>query len=267
MPHAALAPLFLLLAALLTAGSGTAAPAECPRALRTSQSPASSGPAPAVPAPLTLVAEDLLKELLQRSGLRVDRIEMPRVRAFADYKAGKIDFVTLAARTEDRDQHGQLLPLGRLKPMLIVLKSHAAGLRNTDDLLHSGLRLMMVRGQQFGAGFQSLLDRAAQTGRFSTAADQLTLVRMLKAGRAEAILGLPALFEPVLRAEAFGDQITVLDLNLSEPVDEGVYVSDKVPAACLQRLSQTVRELRDSGWYRALVARHVPPEVRQGLLP
>lgn len=267
MTPAAAAPFLALFALLMAVASCAAsAPPECPRALRTSQSP-STGGTPVVAAPLTLVAEDLLKELLQRSGLRVERIEMPRVRAFADYKAGTIDFVTLAARTEDRDRHGQLLPLGRLKPMLIVLKSHASGLRNTDDLLHSGLRLMMVRGQQFGAGFQSLVDRATQTGRFSTAADQLTLVRMLKAGRAEAIIGLPALFEPVLRAEAFGDQVTVLDLNLSEPVDEGVYVSNKVPTACLQRLSQAVRELRDGGWYRALVARHVPPEVRQGLLP
>ena len=51
--------------------------------------------------------------LPERSGLRIERREMPRMRALAEFKAGTIDLVPVASRTDEREGWGTLLPMFR----------------------------------------------------------------------------------------------------------------------------------------------------------
>jgi len=245
---------------------GAAAAQACNRTLTVAMSSMTSEKNIA-PSPLEQAGDELVEALSLRSGLRIERREMPRMRALAEFKAGTIDLVPVASRTDEREGWGTLLPMGRVKPMLIVRKERAAGMREREDLLARGWTLSIVRGQQFGMRFDSLVAELDKAGQLSAVGDQLTIVRMLKAARSDAALGLPAVFEPALRAEGMLDQVRIVDLDLGDEVDLGTYVSRVTPAACLERLQQASEQLRRSGWYERLLARHLSPTMRQGLLP
>lgn len=259
-------PLIPLLALLLSAGSPLAQ--TCPRPLIAAMSSMSMRPGSQA-SPLERMAEELMLELARRSGLSIERREMPRIRAFNEFKGGTVDLVPMATRTDEREGWGRLLPLGRAKAMLMLPRNRGAGnaLRKAEDLLSQPLTVSLVRGQAFGMRFDSLVEKLERAGKLSQVGDQLTIVRMLKAGRSDAALGLPAVFESALMAEGWLDEIRVIDLDLADAVDEGTYVSRLTPAACVDRLERASEQLRESGWYRELQARHLAPAMRQGLLP
>ncbi len=264
MPPRPTPPLVPLLALLLSVG--TAVAQTCPRPLIAAMSSMSVRPGSQA-SPLERMAEELMMELARRSGLQIERREMPRIRAFNEFKSGAVDLVPMATRTDEREGWGRLLPLGRAKAMLMVRKDRAAALRKTEDLFAQPLTVSLVRGQAFGLRFDSLVEKLERGGRLSVVGDQLTIVRMLKAGRSDVALGLPAVFESALAAEAWLDKIRVIDLDLADAVDEGTYVSRLTPATCVNRLERASEQLRESGWYRELQARHLAPAMRQGLLP
>lgn len=256
----------LLVATLQMLPAGTALAQACPRPLVAAMSSMSARPG-LQGSPLERMAEELMAELGRRSGLRIERREMPRIRAFNEFKGGTVDLVPMATRTDDREGWGRLLPMGRAKAMLMARKDRAARLRKADDLFSPSLTISLVRGQAFGMRFDSLVEKLERSGRLSQVGDQLTIVRMRKAGRSDAALGLPAVFESALVAEGWLDEIRIIDLDLADAVDEGIYVSRLTPAACVERLEQASEQLRESGWYRELQARYLSPAMRQGLLP
>ncbi|MDM4765838.1 transporter substrate-binding domain-containing protein [Pelomonas sp. SE-A7] len=254
----------LLFLPLLVPGAAQAQ--DCPRPLVVAMS--SMNPRPGMaPSALERMAEDLMAELANRSGLRIERREMPRIRAFNEFKTGTVDLVPVATRTDEREGWGRLLPMGRAKAMLLVRKDRAGALHKPEDLLYQALTVSLVRGQAFGLRFDSFVEKLERAGRLSVVSDQLAIVRMIKAGRSDAALGLPAVFEPALQAEGWADEIRILDLDLADAVDEGTYVSRLTPAGCVERLEKASEQLRESGWYRGLQVRHLSPAMRQGLLP
>lgn len=261
-PAVSLLPLLLPLTMLLSSG----AVFSCPRPLVVALSSMSARPG-ALPSPLERVAEQLIRELARLSGVRLETREMPRVRAFSEFKAGTVDLVPMATRTDEREAWGRLLPMGRAKAQVIVSREHAARARKPADLITQARSISLVRGQAFGSRFDRLIEQLDRTGRLSAVGDQLTIVRMLKAGRSDVALGLPAVFEPALVAEGWLEEIRVIDLDLSDAVDEGTYVSRMTPAACVDRLERASEQLRESGWYRELQVRYLAPAMRQGLLP
>jgi len=254
---------FALLAAALFAACGVACAEEaCPAVLHLALPSVPNKREQQEDTPIRHVLDELIPEFARRAGTQIQLEFMPRVRAFAELRHGSVDLVPMATRTMERDGFAQMVVMGRIKAMLIMRKPVAPHPVSSDELLAGSMRVVVVRGQEFGPHFDALLVKLQKLGRLDSVADQLIAVRMLKAGHTDAILGLPAFFAPMLDTEGLAEQTEAVDGDLIESVDEGLYMSSKLPAACRARLQAAGETLRSNGFYRSLLNRFIPPTQR-----
>lgn len=256
--------LAILVGALGLALAHTAGAQACPRPLTVAMTSLQPSRADA---PLERAADALLDELAQRSGVQWTRTDMPRMRAVTEFKAGRIDVLPMASRSDERDAWGRLLPLGRVKPLLILPRRSPITPQQVQDLTAFDLPLTLVRGQQFGSRFDAWAEGLARAGKIHIVSDQGTAVRMMKAGRSAGALGLPAVYESALQQAQWSGEVQMLDLNLGDPVDIGMYLSAATPESCIEPLRRAADQMRRSGAYLALLERFLSPRMRQGLLP
>ncbi|MBV8379853.1 MAG: transporter substrate-binding domain-containing protein [Paucibacter sp.] len=260
MPYRRNALLLLALTAIW-ALNATADVAPCDRPLRVAMS---SMPDARLTddTPIRHMLDELMPEWSRRADASLVLQPMPRVRAFSELKAGSIDIVPMATRAPERDAYAELVVMGRMKAMLIVRKDAATMPGSETELLASRLRVILVRGQEFGSHWAAIQAELQRHGRLDIVGDQLAAVRMLKVHRADAVFGLPVFFAPALSAEGLSDTVSIVDAKLAEPTDEGFYVSRALPAACRARLQEAGTSLRRSGIYQSLLSRYMPPDDR-----
>ena len=216
--------------------------------------------------PLRHATDALLPEIARLSGIFIRYDIMPRMRAFPELKAHHVELVPMSTRDPERDRYAHLLVLGRMKAML-MLRHDATAPQSAEEVRAGKLRLVMVRDQSFGARTAALTRELEAQGRLDRVADQRAAADALSAHKAEAIIGLPAFFAPSLAGTGLLDQLDIVDAGIGDPVDEGVYIGNHVPASCVDRLERVVQHLRESGYYHDLVERQIPASQRAGLMP
>ena len=217
--------------------------------------------------PLRHATDALLPEIARLSGIFIRYEIMPRMRAFPELKAHHVELVPVSTRDEERDHYARLLVLGRMKAMLMLRRDVAEPPQSSDELLAGKLRVVMVRDQSFGPRTGQLVRELEALGRLDRVPDQRAASDALATHKADGIIGLPAFFAPSLAGTGVLEQVDIVDAGLGDPVDEGVYIGNHVPAACVQRLERVVQRLRESGYYRDLVERQIPSNQRAGLMP
>lgn len=157
---------------------------------------------------------------------------VPRARLEALFESGRADLLVPASRSPRRDQHGLFVPLVQARPTLISLNSDRPALRSLQDLLaRRELRVTLVRGYDYGAVYQSLMQELRAQKRLSLEVDPVSVARALEAGLADVTIMAPAILHGAL---SMSPRVQHLQSRLRvEPVDElpwndsGLYISKK----------------------------------------
>lgn len=232
---------------------------DCPRPLLMSL------PAVRADTPLDQLAFAMREKLEKKAGLRIEIRPMTRVRAQTEFLAGRIDLFPMGTRSAERDEGGTLVPQGSVKAMLIMPRARAATPVSREDLVARGLNVTNIRGQHFGARSTGFLADLAKAGKLQTVSDPGSAIRMLKAGRTDAVYGLALYFDAALRAEGWLDEIDVVDADIGDPIEFGAYVSHSTPRPCLEALARAEAEFRATGVIDEQVRRLFPAKLRAGL--
>lgn len=254
--------------ACLVAGAAQAA---CSRVLQVPLAPVGLSVLLPPQGPATGVYPELLRQL-EAEGCSFAMSAVPRARQELMFENGKSDLLLPASRTPRREEFGEFVPLIQARAMMIALNSDRRLPGSLRALAQaSELRVVLVRGFDYGEAYQGLLKELLRQGRLRLEVDPVAVARVLAAGGADVTLMAPS----ILVGALYGDErVTHLLGHLRmEAVDElgwndsGAYLSR---AAMNEADRRVVREALEkaarSGQVWKLFRQFYPPGSMEGSL-
>eukprot|EP01137_Pigoraptor_chileana_P009308 Opistho-2@57344 len=218
--------LLLTLTLLLAA---TPARAQCSRALNVPVAP--------IGLSVTTVGEavggvypELLRGLAGKDGCNMNFTVVPRARLELMFESGRADLLVPATRTPRRDEHGVFVPMVSSRALLISLLSDTRPpVQSLGELLEQRreLRVVVVRGFDYGDAYQALVRELGQQGRLLQAADPISVARMLNSGMADLTIMASTIMTGALQGDA--RVRFMLDRLRYEPVEELPWGESGIP--------------------------------------
>ncbi len=116
---------------------------------------------------------DMLRSIAAKEQCRFVITGVPRARLERLFETGKADLLVAAQRAARRDEFGVFVPMVRSRAALISLDdADRPAFKSFQDLMdHKETRLVVVRGYDYGAGYQELLDTLSRDNRVIFEAD------------------------------------------------------------------------------------------------
>ena len=180
--------------------------------------------------PATGVYPELLRQLGEAEGCLFAMSAVPRARQELMYETGRGDLLVPATRTPRRDEFGDFVPLIQARAMMISLRSDRVLPGSLRALAQaSELRVVLVRGFDYGEAYQGLLKELGRQGRLRLEVDPVSVARVLDAGGADLTLMAPSILASALHAdERVSHLLGRLRLDAVEELgwnDSGIYLS------------------------------------------
>ena len=178
----------------------------------------------------TGVYPELLRQVGEADGCAFAMSTVPRARQELMFEKGQSDLLVPASRTPRRDEFGDFVPLIQARAMLISLQSERVLPASLKALSAAAeLRVVLVRGFDYGDAYQGLLKELTRQGRLRLEADPVSVARVLDAGGADLTLMAPSILVSALHADERVSHLlgrlrlgSVEELNWN---DSGIYLS------------------------------------------
>ena len=210
---------------------------------------------------------DLLRGMEEKEGCTFVMSGVPRARLELMFESGKADLLIPASKTPKRDEVGHFVPLIQNRATLISVENGRAPVRSLSELLsRQDLRVIAVRGFDYGQAYQEALVELGRLGRLTWEVDPLSVARLLKSGSVDATI-----MAPVILAGAMQDDARVaglLDKLRFEPLEElpwgenGAYISKtSLSKDDVQALVTAMTRLSQSGLVWKGFQRYLPAAV------
>ncbi|MFZ6638426.1 substrate-binding periplasmic protein [Undibacterium sp. TC4M20W] len=175
---------------------------------------------------------DIFRSISSRETCQFHFLAVPRARLELMFENGQADVLFPAIRTARRDEHGIFIPLIYTRATLISLQSARPAIHSQQELLEQkNLKVVIVRGYDYGEAYQAILTELQKQGRLIVEADTVSAARVLKAGVADISIMAPYIFAGAVqgdaRVEDMADKLrfeALPELNWS---DSGIYLSRK----------------------------------------
>lgn len=206
-----------------------------------------------------------------RAGCTFTFSVVPRVRIESMFANGQADMLLAATEVERRGQHGVFIPMFETRPSLVTLSAAAKGpVRSLAGLLaRRDLRVVLVRGYDYGAVYRSTIATLEAQGRVYFQPDPQTVARMLASSLADVTIMPSGVFLAGTvedsRTEDLARRVRVEQLPELPWIRSGVYLSrTTLSAADREVIEQAIASSVRSGlWWQAM-KRYYPGDVLAG---
>lgn len=174
---------------------------------------------------------DAMQEI-KKDGCQLNLTNVPRARLETMFEAGTADLLFPSNKTSHRDELGVFIPLIKNRAALISLTANQLNIKSSQELLaHKDIRVVLVRGYDYGPAYQDLTVELTRQGRVFLDADVASVARMLKNSDKYVTIMAPNTFLGAIH----GDPRTqdLLGKLSFTPIDElpwsdtGIYISKK----------------------------------------
>ena len=210
---------------------------------------------------------DLLHTISAKTGCEFTTTVVPRARLEALFEVGKADILMPATRTPQRDRYGAFIPLLDTRATLISLAGRRAPLHSVRQLLEQReLRLALVRGNDYGEAYQTLVKQLSAQGRVFLEADAVGVARLIDGGIADATIMTPTSFTAAIkgnvRVHGMLGRLRIEALDELPWHESGIYLShSSLTSGQRKMLSQQLRAAYKSNAVWENFKRYYPPEV------
>lgn len=239
--------------------------------------------APILPSGLTVIAKgnvftgivpDFLAQVSEKSGCKFSFQLVPKSRQEALFETGQADLLLTAVRTPKRDQSGSFVPLVQLRATLISIEAGQGNISTSQELLaRAQVKLLAVRGFDYGPTYQRVLDDMQQQGRLVYEADAISLARVMKNDPQYVTIMAPTIFAGMLQTDSrLTDLIGKVRYEKLEELpwtESGIYISNKsLGETDRKTLRQHMEKLANSDViWKAYQHYYTADVVRIGLRP
>lgn len=174
---------------------------------------------------------DALEEL-KKDGCKLKLTNVPRARLEAMFELGSADLLFPSNRTAHRDKFGVFVPMIKNRATLISITANQLNIKSSQELLaQKDIRVVLVRGYDYGLAYQDLVAELNKQGRAFFDADVISVARMLKNSNKYLTIMAPNTFLGAIHGDPrIEDLVGKLSFT---PIDElpwsetGIYISKK----------------------------------------
>lgn len=134
----------------------------------------------------------LLRAIAAKLHCRIDFINAPIKRAHQMLKAGKVDMLMSASKTEDRTQYAHFSKPYRYEKLLLFQLSTSPKRLNVtqwEDIFSQKIKILVPENGWYGESYHQLQPRLQQEAMLVLSPDTEKSVQMLRYGRADVIIG------------------------------------------------------------------------------
>lgn len=206
----------------------------------------------------TGIDKDMFDQLAQRSGCELRLVVESRVRIWDQMRAGAVALTLSAVPTPERREFAEIIPYAQGRYHLMLRHDLAARVRSLAAFeADASLRLLAVKGYAHGPTLDAALRRLRAQGRLIEVADFPAVLRMARAGRADALLALPSGWAQIEPTERGSANWVALDVAPSDRSLAGMALSLQMPEADRQRLRRALQSMQADGSLMAILRRHL----------
>ncbi|MFZ6654536.1 substrate-binding periplasmic protein [Undibacterium sp. TJN19] len=217
---------------------------------------------------------DIFRNLSSRETCQFHFFSVPRARLELMFENGQADVLFPAIRTARRDAHGFFVPLIYTRATLISLQSARPAIHNQQELLEQkNLKVVLVRGYDYGEAYQAILAELHKQGRLIMETDAISAARILKAGIADMTIMAPYIFAGAVqgdpRVDDMADKLRFEALPELNWGDSGIYLSRKsLSQDDRNALQEMMERAARSGMVWKSFSRYYKPDVlKEGSRP
>lgn len=215
------------------------------------------------------VYPELLRSVGLKEGCVFDLSVVPRARLDLLFESGRADLLIPASRSPARDESGIFVPLVQSRAMLISVASDRLVVRSAQELIdRPEIKVGLVRGFDFGPGYQALVKELTRQGRVVLDVDAASIARTLQSGAIDMTIMAPSILVGAMQADP--KAAGLLEKLRSEPIDElpwgdsGAYISKNVGEADKATLKEMLERAGKSGAVWKAFQRFYPANALTG---
>lgn len=197
---------------------------------------------------------------------------MPRARAELLFERGETDMLVPATRSDRRDRLGEFVPLVATRVTAVGLKGTRPPVGSLDEILQTpALRVVLVRGFDFGARYRDMVEQLRRQNRLVLEADPPGVAKALRAGMADLTVLTPSILYGAVqhdeRIRPLLEQLRIEPLADMPWSEAGFYLSHQsLGDADRQRLRELFEAQLKSGAVWQALLDHYPPGSLDGAM-
>lgn len=138
---------------------------------------------------------DLLRALSDKEGCTFAMTEVPRARLEVMFETSRADLLMPASKTPKCDALGTVVALIHNRATLLSIQRDRAAIKSVRELQdnNSKLKVVLVRGFDYGPVYQELITTLTKQGRLILEVDAVSVARLLKAGTVDVTVVAPTI--------------------------------------------------------------------------
>jgi polar amino acid transport system substrate-binding protein len=157
---------------------------------------------------------------------------VPRARQEVLFRNGHADLLVPAVRLPVRDEAGVFVPLTSVRAQLISVDASRPAVHSLKELeARRDVRLVLVRGFDYGDNYQTLIAELKKQGRLSLEPDPDSIARVILSGAADATIMTAPIFSGAVqmdgRLRGLQDKLRYETLDDLPWTESGIYVSKR----------------------------------------
>jgi polar amino acid transport system substrate-binding protein len=204
------------------------------------------------------IDKDMFEELARRSGCELRLVVESRVRIWDQMRRGVVQLTLSALVSPERREIAELVPYAQGRYQVLMRRELAARVPSIAAFeADPRLRLLDVRGYVHGPTIDAWVARMRSQGRLVETGDFATAARMLKAGRADALLALPSGWGIAMAAFDDPDELVAVDVTPHERNAVALAMRRSMPEADRLRLRRALQSMLADGNVHEILKRHL----------
>jgi polar amino acid transport system substrate-binding protein len=206
--------------------------------------------------PLAGIDVDLIGALAHRSGCALPLTMSSRAAVSKGFEQGTVSLSPSNIATEERAKWGELWPYARSPMVVLVPETLSGSLADRDAFMaNAHLNVVTVRGHRHGPDLDAWVEVLRKQGRVTEAGDVPSALRVIRAGRAHALIIVAVAVDPTM------NDMAPMPWDRDSGVVGHLWVAHHVPAADRQRLRVALSGILADGTVDRIFRKHLGPRL------
>ena len=204
------------------------------------------------------IDKDLFDELARRTGCQLRMVVESRVRIWDQMRRGGVQMTLSALMSPERREIAEMVPYAQGRYPVLMRRELAARIPSIAAFeADTRLKLLDVRGYVHGPTIDAWVAHMRSQGRLVETGDFKTAARMMRAGRADALLALPSGWGIAQAAFDDPDELVPVDVTPNERHPVALAMLHSMPDADRQRLKRALTGMLADGKVHEILKRHL----------
>lgn len=204
------------------------------------------------------IDKDMFDELARRSGCRLRMVVESRIRIWDQMRRGQVQMTLSALTSPERREIAEMVPYAQGRYQVLMRRELAARVQTIAAFdADPRLKLLDVRGYAHGPTIDAWVARLRSQGRLVETGDFKTAARMMRAGRADALLALPSGWGIAQAAFDDPDELVPVDVTPNERNAVALAMLHSMPEGDRQRLKRALQAMLADGKVHEILKRHL----------